>query len=333
MRRISEAIAAIGIRGRILVVVFAASAPGVVLATFMSQQRYASARTGLRPGFIGDFTAGLDTLAPLISVTLAVIAAWALADIWVLSSVRKLAALVTTGVLPHDGGLASAPRELKVLGEAFDAIMLKGVIDQRALDQSTQSNASLTRDLHHYVKNNMQVQLSLLTRQQQRATDASAHRALAESRSRMLAIALAQRFLDSQDYQGKISLEGFLAELTAQVHLLLFPQSPTANPHLAVDPTLVSVERASAIGLMVVEILVVAARSGIEGLSVDVTWLKTTEGEGVLSAEANIHGVPVATDPDVDLLKLIARQAGANPMIGPGARILARFPGGDENTG
>ena len=60
--------------------------------------------------------------------------------------------------------------------------------------------------------------------------------------------------------------------------------------------------------------------------------LKTEDGEGVLSAEASINGVPVATDPDVDLLKLIARQAGANPMIGPGARILARFPGAGEAT-
>ena len=206
MRRISEAISAIGIRGRILLVVFAASAPGVVLAAIMSRQRYASAlmppsaHSGLSLGFAREFTGGLDTLAPLISVSLAVIIAWALADIWVLSSVRKLAAQVTTGVVPPAGGMASAPRELKVLGAAFDAIMLQGLTDQRALDQSTQSNSSLTRDLHHYVKNNMQVQLSLLTRQQQRTTDASARRALAESRSRMLAMALAQRFLDSQDY-------------------------------------------------------------------------------------------------------------------------------------
>ena len=49
------------------------------------------------------------------------------------------------------------------------------------------------------------------------------------------------------------------------------------------------------------------------------------DGVSELAVEMAVDGAPVAAEPDADLIRQIARQAGAEPVIGPGARLFARF--------
>ncbi|HYG25580.1 MAG TPA: sensor histidine kinase [Caulobacteraceae bacterium] len=110
-----------------------------------------------------------------------------------------------------------APPEIRelahTLGDMAETIVAR---DQSIRDSLTQKD-SLLREIHHRVKNNLQVISSLLNMQQRALSDPSAKAAISDTRQRIAALALIYRAL----YQGpdlkRVDLRSFLEELTAQL--------------------------------------------------------------------------------------------------------------------
>lgn len=267
----------------------------------------------------------LTVAAPLLAVALTALVVWGALQVWVLNWFQRLQGRVESGAPTALTSLDGAPPEFRDLGDAFDRTMQATRERQAALSQAAEDNKALTRDLHHHVKNNLQVLISLLSRQQKRAKSEVAQRAVAESRCRTLAIALVHRFLDPPEHLGVIDLDAYLAELARQAHATLFANGRRARLLMEIDAAVAPVTRASSAGLILTEVLIAGAATEANDVSIHIRWTEMNDGVSELAVEMAVDGAPVAAEPDADLIRQIARQAGAEPVIGPGARLFARF--------
>ncbi|HEU4601010.1 MAG TPA: sensor histidine kinase, partial [Steroidobacteraceae bacterium] len=113
------------------------------------------------------------------------------------------------------------------------------------LRESLNQKEVLVREIHHRVKNNLQLVMSLLNLHARRIRDPRAEEAFAEARSRINALATLHRRLYESDSLQEIDLRWFLEDLCAELrrgglsrgrHVDLIVDSPSAviGPELAV---------------------------------------------------------------------------------------------------
>jgi two-component sensor histidine kinase len=109
-----------------------------------------------------------------------------------------------------------APPEIRDLAATLDEMAAAIVAKDSSLHENLAQKDGLMREIHHRVKNNLQVISSLLSMQQRALEDPAARLAISDTRQRITALALIYRAL----YQGadlkRVDLRPFLEELTAQ---------------------------------------------------------------------------------------------------------------------
>ncbi len=110
-----------------------------------------------------------------------------------------------------------APAEIRDLAQTLDAMANGIVARDLSLRESLAQKDTLMREIHHRVKNNLQVITSLLNMQQRALTDPAARAAMSDTRQRITALALIYRAL----YQGpdlrRVDVRQFLEELVGQL--------------------------------------------------------------------------------------------------------------------
>lgn len=215
-------------------------------------------------------TAWLDPLSglvfPLLAYVVALAAVMFAADRVILRWVHyleRVAALYARGrfsVRPLQA--EAAPREIRELAETLDA-MASGILERDASlrDTLTQKD-SLLREIHHRVKNNLQVISSLLSMQERALTDPGARMAIYDTRQRITALALVYRAL----YQGAdiqhADLRPFLEDLTNQLMI-----SETTQGRVRIDvraePLIIDPDKLAPLALFAVEAVTNAQKHGL----------------------------------------------------------------------
>ena len=122
-----------------------------------------------------------------------------------------------------------------------------------SLRDSLAQKDALMREIHHRVKNNLQVISSLLNMQQRALSDPAARAAMSDTRQRITALALIYRAL----YQGpdlkRVDLRPFLEELTAQLIAGEMLHGPPVRTDLSVDALVIDPDRLAPLALFAVE--------------------------------------------------------------------------------
>ena len=166
-----------------------------------------------------------------------------------------------------------APPEIRELAETLEQ-MADAIVGRDAFlrDNLAQKDA-LMREIHHRVKNNLQVISSLLNMQQRALTDPAARAAMSDTRQRITALALIYRAL----YQGpdlkRVDLRPFLQELTAQLIAGEINHGPAVRTELSVEALVIDPDRLAPLALFAVEAITNAqkhafvARGGVLRLS------------------------------------------------------------------
>ncbi|WP_421730131.1 sensor histidine kinase [Brevundimonas sp.] len=90
---------------------------------------------------------------------------------------------------------ANAPSEIRLLAATLDELAENITSRDKMLNESLAEKDALMREIHHRVKNNLQIISSLLSMQQRALTDAPAKAALGDTRQRISALALIYRTL------------------------------------------------------------------------------------------------------------------------------------------
>ena len=198
-----------------------------------------------------------SVIFPLIAFFAALAAVWVAADQVILRwlhYVERIAAIYAKGrftVRPVQA--EKAPPEIRALAQTLDAMAETIVARDASLHESLAQKDGLMREIHHRVKNNLQVITSLLSLQQRSLTDPSARAALSDSRQRISALALIYRAL----YQGpdlkKVEVRAFLQDLIAQ--LIVSDQEATGavRTELQADDLIIDPDKLAPLALFAVE--------------------------------------------------------------------------------
>jgi two-component sensor histidine kinase len=160
-------------------------------------------------------------ILPLLAWLLTWVAvAWASDRIVIrwLTYLDRIAALYAKGRLSVRPVQAdNAPEEIRALAQTLD--QMAEAIAQRdlVLHEQMAHKDAMMREIHHRVKNNLQVITSLLNMQQRALKDPAAQAAMSDTRQRITALALIYRALYQSTDLRRVDVRQFLEELTAQL--------------------------------------------------------------------------------------------------------------------
>jgi two-component sensor histidine kinase len=239
--------------------------------------------------------------------------------------------------------VSAAPAEIRSLGETFSRMADLLSARENELRDSLQQKEILVREIHHRVKNNLQLVMSLLNLHARRIRDPRAEVAFAEARSRINALATLHRRLYESENLQEIDLKWFLEDLCAE--LRRGGLSRGRNVELTVDSPseVIGPDVAVPLGLLVTEAITNAYKHAFnerDGGHIRVavvrespeTLLLRVQDDGVgMDAEA------VATDGNGlgrSLIEAFVRQLRGELQVrsDQGATIEVRFPAPTYDT-
>lgn len=210
----------------------------------------------------------INLLLPIGALLIASLAIWLgttrLVLRW-LASLGSLADQFAKGNFAGDADkFANAPRELGQLSAHLHSMAHEIESRDQELQAALAAKTALTHDIHHRVKNNLQIVSSLLTLQAAKMSDPAARDALAQTRARIGALAQIHRLLyeDSQDSDhGNVNIASLLDALCTQLRALHRGQS---HVQLICDAAsqVVPINNAVPLTLLAVEAVTNAYRHG-----------------------------------------------------------------------
>jgi two-component sensor histidine kinase len=210
-----------------------------------------------------------SVIFPLIAFLATLAAVWVAADrviVQWLHYVERIAAIYAKGrftVRPLQAD--RAPSEIRELAETLDAMAETIVARDASLHESLAQKDALMREIHHRVKNNLQVITSLLSLQQRAMSDPSAREAMSDTRQRITAMALIYRAL----YQGpdlrRVELRSFLEELIAQLISSEHHDGAGLRTELHVDDLEIHPDKLAPLALFAVEAISNAQKHAFAG--------------------------------------------------------------------
>lgn len=197
------------------------------------------------------------------------------------------------------------------LGVASVLILLGGAIifgisktrnNERLRAEKTKTEAALKdretllREIHHRVKNNLQVVSSLLSIQGREITDEKAQQAVNDSRNRVHSMALIHQFLYGEEHLSSIDMQQYISQLGQSLFGTYKVDHDLVELKTEVDEILLDVDTAIPIGLILNELITNALKyafpDGREGL----LFVRLRESNGVLELLVKDNGVGVVGD-------------------------------------
>jgi len=202
-------------------------------------------------------------LLPLLMWAAAAGIAWFVVDRLLVRPLRQLRASVaafTPGdVIEPDMARTIPAQEIRELGDTFRAISRTVALHEAGLAEGLVRQTKLTREVHHRVKNNLQVISSLINFHARgaRSPDATAAYASIQRRVDALAVVHRHHFAEMEDNRG-LNVRTMIGELGSNLRAT----APEGGARLAitldVDPFLVNQDVAVAVAFLVTELVELA---------------------------------------------------------------------------
>jgi two-component sensor histidine kinase len=157
--------------------------------------------------------------------------------------------------------LLEAPREFRTLGEAVEEMAAAVEHRDQALRESLEEQTVLLREVHHRVKNNLQIIGSLLSLQASRSTEPGVREALQDALVRIDAMSLSQKFMQQQEEEERISSTELFEAFAVQARARLGAGRRTLSLVLDVEPGFIPHQTGSRLVLAAAEALLCAFRA------------------------------------------------------------------------
>jgi PAS domain S-box-containing protein len=150
---------------------------------------------------------------------------------------------------------------LRLIAEVFaNALARKAAQEQ--IQASLREKETLLKEIHHRVKNNLQVISSLLGLQAHRITDEQVLASLRDARERVRSMALVHEQLYLSDSLSAIDFRAYVRQLAGK---LVHAHNPDVSVDIDVDSVELAVDRAIPCGLIINELLSNALEHGFPG--------------------------------------------------------------------
>lgn len=251
---------------------------------------------------LGDVQALPVAIFPALMWAISLIAAWAAAETLVTTHIRRL----RTAITAFAGGnrrvqtldMSHAPRELRETAAAFDWMTETILQDEARLEDSLRQTETLLREVHHRVKNNLQLIASIVNIQLRKTTSDDVRAALTSLQDRMLGLAT----IHDRIYQGPNLAEVAMHDLFPGIVDQILRRSGARDRGLRVesrfDPMDVPLDMAVPLALLLTEAVSNAIRfaDAPSGKSpyLRVSLFGADRGEAKLEVINSVIGLPSA---------------------------------------
>ncbi|WP_300376913.1 histidine kinase dimerization/phosphoacceptor domain -containing protein [Henriciella sp.] len=176
------------------------------------------------PGVISEFTLEpLESVGiPLLSFTLALIAAWLAVDGLVLkwlARLRRLALIYGEGHYNFRIGneFENAPDEIADFAHSFDRMANRISERDATLRSAIATRDAAVKEIHHRVKNNLQIVASFLNLQRRQVTDPGARSVISAARHRIDALSIVHQTLYQHERLETVHMQPFLEALLSHL--------------------------------------------------------------------------------------------------------------------
>lgn len=230
--------------------------------------------------------------------------------------------------------LANGRKISRLLGVRMD--VTEGKEAEARMRASLREKEALLREVHHRVKNNLQVIASLLRLEQSRTAEPGTRSVLTDMRGRIRSMALLHETLYRTGVFAEVDLASYLRGLVSQ--LFRSHNEKPAQIHLVLDLAAVNVgiDQAIPCGLIVNELVTNSLKHGfIQDQEGEVRVVLRRESDGQVRLEVSDTGVGLAADFEtkrgnslgLQLVADLARQLRGRLDIdaGPAARFTVMF--------
>ena len=244
----------------------------------------------------------LILLLPVIMWVVAALISWLLVTRLLIRPLRRLERAVAT-YDPSAGGF-TLPRgigpaiEIESLGQAFARSVERIESSEREMGEALEGQRRLVREVHHRVKNNLQVVASLLSIHGRNVTGPEGKSAYAAIARRVDALAVVHRnhFAEGEDNRG-IALRPLLTELSAGLRGSAPESARQTSIMLDVDSAATTQDVAVAAAFLVTEV-VEFSMLRLAAAPIEITLRRTSELTARLSVESSALTEADAGDKD-----------------------------------
>ncbi|GGE12919.1 histidine kinase [Polymorphobacter glacialis] len=199
----------------------------------------------------------IDFVLPVLAILMASIAIWVGAEWLVLCWLRDLQRLAMQyaggDYLRRSVNFIEAPSEIRSVAAAL--YRMSGAVSERdrTLREALAKQRVLAREVHHRVKNNFQVVMSLLSLQSSRLADGTARNAIDHARRRISALALVHRQLYESGELTTVSSRMLLGALCEQFTPKAYVGDAAVELHCDIDDVPLNIDTAVPLTLWLVE--------------------------------------------------------------------------------
>lgn len=200
----------------------------------------------------------IAALSPFLMWLLAAGIAWFVVDRLLIRPLRRLRRTVSAyqpgEIIDPEAGSDIPAQEIRELGETFRGLSRTVQAHELDLAEALTRQTKLTREVHHRVKNNLQVIASLINFHARGAKSGEALGAYASIQRRVDALAVVHRhhYAGFEETRG-IEIRPVIGELASNLRATA-PEESRIGIVLDVDPWLVSQDNAVAIAFLITEI-------------------------------------------------------------------------------
>jgi two-component sensor histidine kinase len=210
-------------------------------------------------------------LAPLLMWALAIAVVWFgienLVVRWITYLERVTSAYAAGRHAVRPERVSAAPAEIRSLGETFARMADLISAREHQLRESLAQKEVLVREIHHRVKNNLQLVMSLLNLHARRIRDPRAEAAFADARSRINALATLHRRLYESENLQEVELRWFLEDLCVELRRSGLPGNRDIDLSVQAPDEVIGPEMAVPLGLLVTEAITNAYKHAFQGRS------------------------------------------------------------------
>jgi len=221
----------------------------------------------------------LMILLPILMLIAAALIGWWILDRLLLRPLVRMQRAVAA-YRPGDRSLdlpslRSPAREIAELGQSFDGVTRTVARHEAELEAAVDRQTRLVREVHHRVKNNLQVVASLLNLHARGATSEDVAAAYASIQRRVDALAVVHRnhYAELEENRG-VALRSLIAELAANLRATAPAASSQMQIRLDIEPFYGTQDVAVSVAFLVTEIVEFGMLCGAASV------LITLEGDG-----------------------------------------------------
>ena len=184
---------------------------------------------------------------------------------WVLQLRRLASSFVSGRISDRSISFNQAPEELGELARSLTGMMETLDARNAQLSDALMHRDVLIKEIHHRVKNNLQIISSLLNLQARSFRDGIARNVVLGMRSRINALALVHKSLYETGELQIVRLDGFIQPLASQLQDLMGTPNRRIHIHTEVPPLTVSAETAVTLAMLITEAVTNAFKHAFPG--------------------------------------------------------------------